>query len=96
MAISILTSVIVNLLITHFHRHPVIGRQDSSGTQVNMASKTGGNVLQKSPEIFGTPQNDIILNWNNLILPYGPPHDKTNKMTVHPAKTQISLGIRPV
>ena len=22
-----------------------------------------------------------------------PPHDKTNKMTVHPAKTQISLGI---
>ena len=24
------------------------------------------------------------------------PHDKTNKMTVHPAKTQISLGIRPV
>ena len=26
----------------------------------------------------------------------GPPHDKTNKMTVRPAKTQISLGIRPV
>ena len=25
-----------------------------------------------------------------------PPHDKTNKMTVHPAKTQVSLGIRPV
>ena len=24
-----------------------------------------------------------------------PPHDKTNKMTVRPAKTQISLGIRP-
>ena len=23
-------------------------------------------------------------------------HDKTNKMTVRPAKTQISLGIRPV
>ena len=27
---------------------------------------------------------------------YEPPHDKTNKMTVRPAKTQISLGIRPV
>ena len=26
---------------------------------------------------------------------YEPPHDKTNKMTVRPAKTQISLGIRP-
>ena len=23
-------------------------------------------------------------------------HDKTNKMAVRPAKTQISLGIRPV
>ena len=27
---------------------------------------------------------------------YELPHDKTNKMTVRPAKTQISLGIRPV
>ena len=25
-----------------------------------------------------------------------PPHDKTNKMALRPAKTQISLGIRPV
>ena len=25
-----------------------------------------------------------------------PPHDKTNKMSVRPVKTQISLGIRPV
>ena len=27
---------------------------------------------------------------------YEPRHDKTNKMNVRPAKTQISLGIRPV
>ena len=27
---------------------------------------------------------------------YEPPHDKTNKMTVRPAKTQISLSIHPV
>ena len=27
---------------------------------------------------------------------YEPPHDKTNKMIVRPAKTQINLGIRPV
>ena len=27
---------------------------------------------------------------------YEPPHDKTNKMNLRPAKTQISLGIRPV
>ena len=27
---------------------------------------------------------------------YEPQHDKTNNMSVRPAKTQISLGIRPV
>ena len=27
---------------------------------------------------------------------FEPPHDKPNKMTVRPAKTQNSLGIRPV
>ena len=31
-----------------------------------------------------------------LCLRIEPPHDKTNKMIVRPAKTQISLGIRPV
>ena len=30
------------------------------------------------------------------VFVYEPRHDKTNKVTVHPAKTQISLGIRPV
>ena len=30
------------------------------------------------------------------ICTFEPRHDKTNKMTVRPAKTQISLGIRPV
>ena len=33
---------------------------------------------------------------NLLCRNYEPRHDKTNKMTVRPAKTQISLGIRPV
>ena len=43
----------------------------------------------------------IRMSTNNICF-YGeltkiePPHDKTNKMTVRPAKTQISLGIRPV
>ena len=31
-----------------------------------------------------------------LIFQFEPPHDKTNKLTVRPAKTQISLGIPPV
>ena len=29
-------------------------------------------------------------------ISFEPRHDKTNKVTVRPAKTQISLGIRPV
>ena len=32
----------------------------------------------------------ISLSWNE------PPRDKTNKVSVRPAKTQISLGIRPI
>ena len=43
----------------------------------------------------------VLINHQNSIdgsmsLIKEPRHDKTNKMAVHPAKTQISLGIRPV
>ena len=38
---------------------------------------------------------DLVIKFQ-VISENEPPHDKTNKMTVHPAKTQISLGIRPV
>ena len=31
-----------------------------------------------------------------LRMAYEPQHDKTNKVTVRPAKTQMSLGIRPI
>ena len=42
---------------------------------------------------------EVLLFW--FLWPYAvyePPHDKTNNVVVvvHPAKTQISLGIRPV
>ena len=40
-----------------------------------------------------TPEDTFSLDEAQL---YEPPHDKTNKMNVHPAKTQISLGIRLV
>ena len=32
----------------------------------------------------------------DIVSIYEPRHDKTNKMSVRPAKTKISLGIRPV
>ena len=35
--------------------------------------------------------------WTHIpVSSFESPHDKTNKVTVRPAKTQISLGIRPV
>ena len=38
--------------------------------------------------------NHVIFDTANMVCE--PPHDKTNKMTVRPAKTKISLGICPV
>ena len=35
-------------------------------------------------------------NKSTMKILFEPPHDKTNKMSVRPAKTQISLGIRSV
>ena len=44
----------------------------------------------KSSHMKGHATTTKTSLWNE------PRHDKTNKMNVHPAKTQISLGIRPV
>ena len=38
----------------------------------------------------------LMLYIQFIILKYKPQHDKTNKMSVHPPKIQISLGISPV
>ena len=40
-------------------------------------------------------ENKVVVN-NSESTVNEPPHDKTNKMTVCPAKTRISLGIHPV
>ena len=44
----------------------------------------------------GVILNVIIIEEERKKRIIEPPHDKSNKMTVHSAKTQISLGIRPV
>ena len=56
------------------------------------ATKMWWNLMS---EQFGS--NQCFCMWP-LLSPwqYEPPHDKTNKMTECPVKTQISLGIRPV
>ena len=46
--------------------------------------------------ITTTRQDLIVLQLVTLQTHNEPWHDKTNKATVRPAKTPISLGIRPV
>ena len=44
---------------------------------------------------LGHPLAERVLTcspWGSKLHRYEPPHDKTNKMTVRAAKTQISLG----
>ena len=52
------------------------------------------DIYNCNPSLIDEPSLQII-HGNNLSL-NEPRHDKTNKMSVRPAKTQISLGIRPV
>ena len=54
---------------------------------------------KKKKELSGFDRRSVSSICYNLhfIRPYEPGHDdKTDKVTVHPAKTLISLGIRPV
>ena len=63
-----------------------------------------GNHTRYEYTRFGFIESDHYESWLKLTPPsrsfngsvYEPCHDKTNNMTVRPAKTQISLGIRPV
>ena len=55
----------------------------------------GGDVTEK--KLFTCLSLVLSYIWcRHAMFLFEPPHDKTNKMTVHPAKTQISLGFRPV
>ena len=56
-------------------------------------------VLNITVVLSRTGAISVDLRDNKLLIfskKYEPPHDKTNKMTVRPAKTQISLDIHPV
>ena len=67
-------------------------------TTVQQAAKTGTGILSITHREF------IDRTMCSLTFPAGdnvkeipePRYDKTNKTSVRPAKTQISLGIRPV
>ena len=52
-------------------------------------------VCSISQEVFQEEEENTETNVSLQSL-NEPQHDKTNKMSVRPAKTQISLGVRPV
>ena len=54
------------------------------------------NVKVKGPFFFTRRGIHFHIFAAFLFRIFEPPRDKTNKMTLRPAKTQISLGIRPV
>ena len=60
-----------------------------------------GSRTQSSEPLQVPPTKDAATEvsmkyWLHIQVTYEPRHDKTNEMSVSPAKTQISLGIRPV
>ena len=73
---------------------PQTGEDKHCGTQILF------NVFSILSAFFGHIYSMIqshCLNFRDKNLcPNEPRHDKTNKVSVRPAKTQISLGIRPV
>ena len=61
------------------------------------SSKDVTNDRNRLPPAKALYPRATSLEWTNTFaFKYEPPHDKFNKMTVLPEKTQISLGIRPV
>ena len=55
-----------------------------------------GSVTRKDTQKLNYYGRHFVFEMGKVIRIHEPRHDKTNKMVVHPAKTQISLGIRPV
>ena len=74
-------------------RGPVIDQRPVMDHIVIIVSRFSFNILNKSHVSLNLWHNV----WTHLLKSkIEPPHDKTNKMIVRPAKTWISLGIRPV
>ena len=71
----------------------------SQGLFITMSFVCNRRVLAMFKELMSGARESnnwfMALTWNAQSL-YEPRHDQTNKVTVRPAKTQISLGIRPV
>ena len=70
--------------------------ESSLGAQVILLVLSWGGSNVKCMYLFLLVETPGFVLDVVVCLRFEPPRDKTNKMTVRPAKTQISLGIRPV
>ena len=76
--------------------HMRVWRMSLRRTKSTVISRDGSNTIlqyswkRKSNGYSRSKTEDWMTMLTNLIIE--PPHDKTNKMSVHPAKTQIRLG----
>ena len=66
-----------------------------TGRKADAQHKTTHMMKTKSKQTSSFISSQAI-NLLNSLNKNEPPHDKTNKMNIRSAKTQISLGIRPV
>ena len=73
-------------------RKNVFGNLGPGKTQKGLFSYRLG--ISDTAKVLYYPGRKQQRYWSNCT--YEPRHDKTNKMTVRPAKTHISLGIHPV
>ena len=65
------------------------------GHVLGLKKKTD-SAVSVSPPWRRTSKGSNMFVYNCILPIIEPPRDKTNNVAVRPAKTQISLGIRPV
>ena len=80
------------LLQIAFYGPAYICRKTNFPTINRRFTSPDANFEDSYPLTHSYPVKDLFKKNNT----FEPRHDKTNKMSVRPVKTQISLGIRPV
>ena len=78
--------------LPHEYRTWQFSNKTSSEEDGVMLASTKVKFKVQGHKYFSVSENMVLKMWT----PNGLRHDKTNKVTMHPAKTQISLGIHSV
>ena len=82
----------------HIEKHTLTSAFLNDENVLKVRSSSFVTMFSSTEMIYGITVPKIVI-WGCKSFcgrKFEPRHDKTNKMAVRPAKTQISLGIRPV